>query len=235
MQGNSQNWGTLVDRKSTGGPDINTRYASTANDNAGTVAQAAIVTGRNRVGVMNHATIIAVTAAVLVLVAFAGFVFTRRRRTQTLRGRFGREYDRTVAQHGGTLRAENELEQREKRVRRMEIVPLTASARSRYTELWADVQHHFVDDPRAAVTSADDLVTDVMTARGYPSGEFEQRAADISVDHARVVEDYRTAHRIAQRNRRDEASTEDLRQAMVLYRGLFQELLGVEPEQREVA
>jgi hypothetical protein len=177
----------------------------------------------------------AIILVALALIALAGWAYSRRRRTQQLRERFGTEYDRAVQQHGGIGPGETVLEQREKRVKRLSIVPLAPSAHQRYSQHWLEIQHRFVDDPKAAVTAADDLISDVMAVRGYPAGEFEQRSADISVDHPQVVEDYRAAHSIALRNRRVEANTEDLRQAMVLYRSLFQELLGTETGRKEVA
>ncbi len=180
-------------------------------------------------------TVVAIVVAVCVVVALAAWAHTRRRRSRQLQERFGPEYDRVVLQHGDVRRAETVLETREKRVERLEIRSLPESARERYAQHWLEVQRRFVDDPRMAVTEADGLVMDVMSARGYPMGDFQQRAADVSVDHPQLVENYRMAHDIALRRNRGEANTEDLRKAMVYYRLLFDELLGRPSERREVA
>jgi hypothetical protein len=152
-----------------------------------------------------------------------------------LRERFGPEYDRVVKQQGDPRKAEGVLEFREKRREKFTIRPLAAADRSSFALGWNEVQSRFVDDPRGSVTVAESLVSEVMQARGYPVGEFEQRAADISVDYPLVVENYRAAHAIAQRHSAGQASTEDLRQAMVHYRKLFQELLGESEAQRKGA
>ena len=161
-------------------------------------------------------------------VAVIAFVFWRKRQTDTLRQRFGDEYDRTVNTAGSQREAEQELLSRTKRVEKFEIRPLSAEQIGRFTESWRMTQATFVDDPSKAVGEADDLVKEVMTARGYPMGDFEQRAADISVHHPRVVGNYRIARDIAAKNRGGKATTEDLRQAFVAYRELFVDLL--EPE-----
>jgi hypothetical protein len=176
---------------------------------------------------MDTRILIAVVAGVLVL-AVAVWIFMRKRRTDELRGRYGPEYDRVVRERGDRRRAEAILEQREKRVEQLAIRPLPADERARFAEAWRSDQARFVDDPSRAVAEADRLVADLMMARGYPVGDFEQRAADISVDHPKVVENYRIAHDIALRERRGEASTEDLRNAMVHYRALFDDLLADE-------
>lgn len=171
--------------------------------------------------------------AVLVLaVGIAAFVFWQRRRSDELRNRYGSEYDRAVADMG-RRRAESELASREKRVERFHIRPLTPDERGRYVAKWREIQARFVDDPRAAVTQGDVLVDEVMRARGYPIADFDQRIADLSVNHARVVDNYRAARGISVRHRQGEASTEDLRQAMIYYRALFEDLLSAE-ESREV-
>jgi hypothetical protein len=148
-------------------------------------------------------------------------------RTKKLRSRFGPEYDRVVRERGSTLTAERELEHREKRVEKFHIRPLSSEEHDRFTDEWRVTQEKFVDDPRGAVAEADSLVHRAMKARGYPiAGEFEDRAADLSVDHPRVVEHYRAAHEIAARDSRNAASTEDLRLAMRHYRELFEDLSG---------
>jgi len=169
------------------------------------------------------------TAIVLVLaLAVLGVVvwsLARRRRSTELRTHFGPEYDRTVQQHGSAHRAERDLSDRERRVKRLAIHPLPPTERSRYAERWKLEQARFVDQPQAAVGEADHLVEEVMKARGYPVDDFDQRVADVSVDHPSVVQNYRAAHEIALRQQRGSASTEDLRKAMIYYRGLFEELL----------
>ena len=176
---------------------------------------------------MDTRVLIAVVVGVLVL-AIAVWMFMQKRRTDELRRRYGPEYDRLVQERGDRRRAEAILEQREKRVEQLAIRSLTADERARFAEAWRSDQARFVDDPSRAVAEADRLVADLMMARGYPVGDFEQRAADISVDHPKVVENYRIAHDIALRERRGEASTEDLRNAMVHYRALFDDLLADE-------
>lgn len=185
---------------------------------------------------MDMRVVAAIIVGVLLIVAASVWVYAQRRRRAQLRERFGPEYDRVVHQYGESRQAENVLEKREIRVKQMEIRSLPETARIRYAQHWYDVQRRFVDDPRAAMAEADDLVSDVMSARGYPMGDFEQLSADISVNHPRVVESYRAAHEIALRHKHGEASTEDLRKAMVYYRSLFDELLEQRsPERRGVA
>jgi FtsZ-interacting cell division protein ZipA len=168
--------------------------------------------------------ILIVVALLVVLALFAG----RQRRSRRLRDRFGPEYDRTVAETGDRKEAESRLQERTERRQRLDIVPLDPADRDRYVEAWRQTQARFVDEPAEATREADRLVTDVMRKRGYPIDDFEQRAADISVDHPQVVDDYRAAQAIAAANERGEASTEDLRQALVHYRSLFEELLEVD-------
>ncbi|HEU5180949.1 MAG TPA: hypothetical protein VFW45_09160 [Candidatus Polarisedimenticolia bacterium] len=150
---------------------------------------------------------------------------TRKRRSQDLRDQFGPEYDRAVDTFGGPRPAERELAARQKRVERLHIRPLSPELHQRFTEAWKRVQARFVDDPSMAVSEANGLVKEVMQARGYPIGDFEQRAADISVDHPNVVAHYRAARDIALSNHQGRAGTEELRQALVHYRSLFDELL----------
>jgi len=170
-------------------------------------------------------------ALVVVLVAgIAAFLLHRKRRTERLRTQFGNaEYARAMQEGGNRRHAEAGLEKRTQRVEKFHVRPLAAGDRARFVESWRGVQARFVDGPAGAVTEADQLLGDVMSTRGYPVSDFEQRAADISVDHPLVLENYRTAHEIALRQTRGQASTEDLRQAMVYYRTLFEELVS-EPE-----
>ena len=169
-----------------------------------------------------------IIAVVVVVVVIAAIILSQRARSARLQRRFGPEYDRAVRTTGDRGAAERDLAQREARVRRFHIEELPAGARDRYTEEWRTVQTQFVDEPKAAITQADTLVSSVMRDRGYPMEDFNQRAADISADHPAVVENYRAAHDIASRSDRGEVSTEELRQAMVHYRTLFNDLLGTE-------
>jgi FtsZ-interacting cell division protein ZipA len=177
--------------------------------------------------------IVAVIVAVIVI-AVISFFLARKRRSQNLRKRFGPEYDRVLKKEGEVRRAEGVLEMRARHREKFELRPLTGATRAQFGERWRMVQSRFVDDPKGSVAQADELVSEVMVARGYPLADFEQRAADISVDHPVVVENYRAAHDIALRHSRGQASTEDMRNAMVHYRSLFEELLGDSlPERKE--
>ncbi len=167
-------------------------------------------------------------------IAIAVWLLLRRRRTEQLRHRFGPEYERAVREKGDVRSAEATLEARQARVEKLHIRPLAPDDAARFAREWRNVQALFVDDPKAAITSADRLVGEVMHARGYPVGDFEQRVEDISVDHPDVVRNYRAAHDIAQDHARGRASTEDLRQAMVHYRALFNDLLGSQPAEPHV-
>ena len=167
-----------------------------------------------------------IAVAVVVVVALGIWQVAAKQRRERLRGRFGPEYDRTLDRTAGDRRAaESELAEREKRREQLEIRPLSPAARERYSTSWREVQALFVDEPETAVRTADQLVISVMRERGYPMDDFEQRAADVSVDHPDVVENYRAAHRISQASDRGNATTEDLRQAMRHYRALFEDLL----------
>jgi hypothetical protein len=171
-----------------------------------------------------EALILIVIVAGIVLVA--GFWFTRRsRRRQELKGRFGSEYDRTIETTGSRSEGEKELTEREKRVELLQLTELDPRETQRFGDEWRNTQGRFVDNPAASIQEADSLVQEVMTARGYPITNFEQQAADISVDHPNVLNNYRAAHAIAEENAVEPASTEDLRQAMIHYRALFDELL----------
>lgn len=176
------------------------------------------------------ATQIAIIVAVIVVIIGVVVYFLQRRRSERLREHFGPEYDRAVAEGGGRRHAESVLEQRTERVKKFHIRPLTADDKDRFTEQWDRVQAHFVDAPAGAVAEADQLLGDIMATCGYPMGDFEQRAADISVDHPIVTQNYRAAHEIALRQAKGQASTEDLRRAMIHYRALFDDLVN---ERRE--
>lgn len=178
---------------------------------------------------MPTTTLIIVAVVIIAVLVVAGLWYSGQRRSRDLREQFGPEYKRAVAETGDRGRAEQELAARQKRVSQLEIRDLQPDEQRRFSEEWRAVQAHFVDDPAAAVRDADGLVGRVMQARGYPVGDFDQRAADVSVDHPAVVEHYRAAHDVALRQEQGQASTEDLRQAMVDYRSLFADLLG-EPQ-----
>ncbi len=175
--------------------------------------------------------VIGIIAVLLII-----WAVVRRQRTAKLRERFGPEYDR-IAMESGPRKAEATLLEREKRVEKFNIRPLPSDQRELFITEWRNVQARFVDDPKGAVGLADQLVDRVMGARGYPVAEFEQRAADISVTHPNVVSNYRAAHQIALRHQQGQATTEDLRQAMIYYRSLFDDLLEPVPagSRREVA
>jgi hypothetical protein len=183
--------------------------------------------------------VIVLAALVILIVAVLAVLYIRKRRSATadLRQRFGPEYERAVKEHGSERKAEARLADREKRVEKLNIRDLDPIERDRFSERWESVQSRFVDSPKGAVAEADDLVSSLMKTRGYPVSDFDQRAADISVDHPRVVENYRSAHEIALRVGKDQASTEELRTAMIHYRSLFDELVQVPVivERRDVA
>ncbi len=185
--------------------------------------------------------IVLAAVAILIIVVLAWlYVRQRRNTTAVLRKKFGPEYDRAVRVHGAGRKAEAKLEDREKRVEKLNIRDLDAIEHERFSKRWESVQSRFVDSPKGAVTEADDLVSSLMKARGYPVSDFDQRAADISVDYPRVVENYRSAHEIALRVLKvgkEEATTEELRTAMIHYRSLFEELVQVPAtvERKEVA
>jgi hypothetical protein len=166
-----------------------------------------------------------IVAAVIVVALFVWQTLTARR-TKTLQGRFGEEYDRTVEGVGSKRDAEAELAARAERRDSFDIRPLAPGARERYATEWERIQARFVDDPGGAVHEADGLIQSVMADRGYPVDDFDQRAADLSVDHPQVVENYREGHRLARAAELGNGTTEDLRRAMQAYRALFDELLG---------
>ena len=170
---------------------------------------------------------------VALLVAAAWVLSQRKKRSLKLQQRFGPEYIRTVDEFGGRAKAESELKAREKRVEHLSITPLAPSEAARFSQAWNALQGRFVDNPKGVVAQADQLVRELMLARGYPMGDFERRSADISVDHPAVVETYRAAQAIAVRDQRGEANTEELRKAVVHFRALFDELLEVRETKQE--
>jgi len=183
--------------------------------------------------------LIVLVGAVILIIAVIVWLYARKRKSTTadLRQKFGPEYERAVLAHGSERKAEAKLADREKRVEKLNIRDLDSMERERFSKQWEAVQSRFVDSPKGAVAEADDLVSSVMKARGYPLSDFDQRADDISVDHPRVMENYRSAHEIALRVGKEQASTEELRTAMIHYRGLFEELVQapVAVESKEVA
>lgn len=182
--------------------------------------------------------LIGVAIVVVVFAAVAAWWWsgysTRRQRSTHLRAEFGPEYDHTIHRLG-RRRGEADLEARKRRVSQLDLRPLEPTEAERFRSAWMATQARFVDEPSEAITEADHLVAEVMQLRGYPVGDFESRAADVSVDHPEVVTSYRTAHDIALANDAGEATTEELRQAMVQYRSLFRELLEVEDESTPIA
>jgi hypothetical protein len=181
--------------------------------------------------------IIAVVLALVIVGLVLGPIFARRKRSERLHNQFGPEYDRTVQTLGNEKEAQAELEERRKHVETLNIRPLSLSERERYLADWTAVQSKFVDEPGQAIGDADRLIMEVMQMRAYPVSDFEQRAADISVNYPDLVSNYRAAREIALKNEQQQADTEELRQAMIHYRSLFEELLetdavAVEEKQR---
>ncbi|MGI5237459.1 hypothetical protein [Dactylosporangium sp. CA-139066] len=175
------------------------------------------------------ATQITITIIVLIVIAALGYGIWFVSRRRALQSRFGPEYDRAVAEGDSRLAAERELRERERRHAELELRDLDPEARARYASEWEEIQARFLDDPAGAVRDADALVTAVITDRGYPTGDYEEHLAHLSVEHARTLGHYRDAHEISQLSERGEATTEQLRQAVVHYRTLFAELLGTDP------
>jgi Ca2+-dependent lipid-binding protein len=177
----------------------------------------------------HNPTVLIVAAAIvlLIVIGIALAIHKRNKTTAELRSRFGPEYEVALKEHRDASKAESRLLARVKRVEGLKKREVTEIERERFLRDWQAVQARFVDRPRSAVTEADELVTSVMQARGYPASEFEQRAADISVDYSRLVDSYRSANSVAMRAATDGATTEELRTAMIQYRGLFDELLAV--------
>jgi len=184
---------------------------------------------------MDNPVVIVLVIALVAAIGAAIWFYSRGKRSEALQERFGPEYDRALSEHHDQREAERELKEREERVDHLNIRPLDREERDRFAERWHAVQAQFVDDPKIATDEADQLVGEVMVTRGYPVGDFEQRAADISVNHPHVVEHYRAAHEIALRNARGDADTEQLRQALVHFRALFEDLLEVEAPARTEA
>jgi hypothetical protein len=172
--------------------------------------------------------IVIVALMIIALLAVAMWLHFRRHESQTLERRFGPEYGRTVDELGSRPKAEAELKARQKRVEQLDIVPLSPADAAHFSESWKSLQARFVDNPKGVLAEADRLVRDLMQKRGYPMGDFERRAADISVHHPTVVDHYRAAHDIALRDERGEVDTEGMRQAVIHYRALFAELLEVQ-------
>jgi len=184
--------------------------------------------------------LIVLAVVVILIIAVLAWLYVRKRRSSTtadLRHKFGPEYDRAVLKHGSERKAQSKLEDREKRVEKLNIRDLDPVEHDRFLKHWESVQSRFIDSPKGAVAEADDLVSSLMKVRGYPVSDFNQRAADISVDHPRVVENYRSAHEIALRVGKAETTTEELRTAMIHYRWLIEELMQVpmNVERKEVA
>ena len=169
-----------------------------------------------------------ILAIIVALIVIAAWLLYRKKQSETLAQRFGPEYGRTVNELGSQPKAEAELRARQKRVEKLDIVPLAPADAQRFSQAWRSLQGRFVDNPKGVLQEADTLVQELMQKRGYPMADFEGRAADISVDHPTVVEHYRAAQAIALRDHRGEADTEDMRRAVVHYRALFDELLEVE-------
>jgi hypothetical protein len=174
----------------------------------------------------NMVVVILIALIVGIILGALAIYLTQQARTRRLKERFGPEYSRVVAETGNRSRAEATLEHRRKRVEQLQIRTLQPGERAHFQEGWREVQGRFVDNPSGALSEADRLISEVMSIEGYPMQNFEQRAADVSVDHPWVIENYRGAHEIALRNAQGNATTEELRKAMLHYRTLFEELVG---------
>ncbi|MES2938535.1 MAG: hypothetical protein V4864_12695 [Pseudomonadota bacterium] len=180
---------------------------------------------------LDNETLILLVGLAVVALFIGAWLFNRKRQSEALEKRFGPEYSRAVDEMGSRPKAEAELLARQKRVEQLDIVALPPQEAARFSQSWTSIQARFVDNPQGALAEADQLVRELMLRRGYPMGDFDRRAADISVHHPAVVDHYRAAHTIAQRDTRGEADTEQLRQAVVHYRALFAELLQIEQPQ----
>ncbi|MGC4893079.1 hypothetical protein [Micromonospora sp. DT31] len=177
---------------------------------------------------MSPTQVVVIVIVVVIIAALVAFAVVANRR-RALKQRFGPEYDRAVAEQDSRGAAERELRERERRHAELELTPLDPESRARYAAAWEELQVRFVDSPAETVSDADELVSRLIAERGYPTGDFSDQIAHLSVEHARTLTHYRDAHEIRQRNERGEARTEDLRQALVHYRALFADLLGEEP------
>src|SRR5262245_53320030 len=182
----------------------------------------------------NTTVIILAVIAAFVIGGLLGMVFNRRQRTKRLQEKFGPEYERTVRELGDARQAEHELEARLDHVKNLNIRPLSAEETDRFTGEWQASQAEFVDEPLVALQKADRIIREVMEAKGYPVEDFEQRAADISVDYPELVVDYRGLHLIAVKEDDEDVSTEEMRQAMVHGRALFENLVSKEAEVEEI-
>ena len=176
---------------------------------------------------MDNTLLIVLLAIAVIAIAAGVWFFYQRTSSKRLQDRFGPEYDRTVERLNNRDVAEKELRDREARVTRFKIVPLSKDDSQRYHDKWTGVQAQFVDEPKVAVSEANFLIQEVMRKRGYPVSDFEQSAADLSVEHPIVVENYRIAYAVAERNKRGAADTEELRRAFVSYRTLFEDLVDI--------
>jgi hypothetical protein len=183
---------------------------------------------------VNTQTLIVAAIVAVILIAAGAYLLYRKKQSQRLEQRFGPEYGAVVEELGGQAKAEEELMKREKRVERLDIVPLQPADATRFAQAWIRLQASFIDDPKGVLVQADQLVREVLLKRGYPMADFERRAADISVDHPAVVSNYRAAQLIVVRDQRGEADTEELRKAVVHFRALFDELLGLAPATDQV-
>jgi FtsZ-interacting cell division protein ZipA len=186
-------------------------------------------------GTLDTQTWIILAAVVAVALIAIGAWLYRRKQSHKLQDHYGSEYTRTVTELGSRNKAESELRAREKRVERLELIPLAAPEAARFSDAWQALQGRFIDNPKGVVVQAEQLVRELMEKRGYPMGDFERRAGDISVDHPEVVANYRAAQAIAVLDQRGSADTEELRKAVVHYRALFDELLEVKVPKREIA
>lgn len=175
--------------------------------------------------------IVVVVVILLVIVGIAAMVIARTRRTKRLQEQFGPEYERVINEVGDESQAERELEERIAHVKALDIRPLSVEQVNHYALEWQETQRQFVDEPLKALQKADRLIREVMKAKGYPVEDFEQRVADISVNYPELVTDYRGMHRIAIRDTKEEVTTEEMRQAMIHGRALFENLMKQEPKE----
>jgi hypothetical protein len=182
---------------------------------------------------MTTTAVIVIVVAVLALAAI-GWLLYRQRRRKELRARFGPEYSRAVTQYGNESKAEDALAARARRMERIHIRSLSHEDQQRFVDRWQTVQREFIDNPAGTIQRADALVNEVMRAEGYPMADFEHRAEDISVGHPEVVQKYRLAHAISERQAQGKAGTEDLRQAVIYYRDLFDDLLETHPTEERI-